>query len=176
MADDFAAVPQAGSVAAPGSSVLDRILLAVDGSPASDFAVRSVATLIRSHKGKVFVVHVSADGPLVSSFFSPDAMTLRWGTTSEAQAHVDDAVRTLVSLGVRATGRVYTRWRASDAKLSTRPARSSVGSSPWAAAIAADWVRPFSGASPASSFTMPRGQCSLRQVLVSTHRRLVGSW
>jgi hypothetical protein len=51
MVDKVAAPPQAGSLAAPGSNVLDRILLAVDGSPASDAAVRSVATLVRSHKG-----------------------------------------------------------------------------------------------------------------------------
>lgn len=109
MVGKVATLPQAASLVSPVGNVLDRILLAVDGSPASDVAVRSVGALVRSHRGEVFVIHISADGPLVSSFFSPDAMTLRWGTTSGAQAHVDDAVRTLVSLGVRATGRVYTQ-------------------------------------------------------------------
>jgi nucleotide-binding universal stress UspA family protein len=109
MVDRVATVPQTTLSALPESNTLDRILLAVDGSPASDAVVRTVGTLVRSHNGEVFVVHISADGPLVSSFFSPDAMTLRWGTTLEAQAHVDDAVRTLDSLGVHATGRVYSQ-------------------------------------------------------------------
>jgi nucleotide-binding universal stress UspA family protein len=177
MVDKVAAPPQAGSLAAPGSNVLDRILLAVDGSPASDAAVRSVATLVRSHKGEVFVVHVSADGPLVSSFFSPDAMTLRWGTTSEAQAHVDNAVRTLVSLGVSATGRVYTQVESIgrelvDTSRSLQCGLVAVGSG----------HRGRLGAAllgSASRFVVHHAEGSVLVASssgVSTHRRLVGSW
>jgi nucleotide-binding universal stress UspA family protein len=89
--------------------VLERILIAVDGSIASDIAARTVGSLVRGHAAEVFVIHVSGGGPLVSSEFGPDAMTLRWGTPATAQHRVDEALRMLDAMGVHATGRVYSQ-------------------------------------------------------------------
>ncbi len=88
---------------------LDRILLAVDGSAASDLAVQAVAALIKGRDADVFVVNVTDEGRLAGSTSGPDTTTLRWTTPSAAQARVDTAVDTLQSLGVRATGTVYNQ-------------------------------------------------------------------
>ena len=87
-------------------STLERILLALDGSAASESAVRAVGALIKGGDTDVFVVHLSDDGPPLAISFGPAPMPPR-ATAPRTEAYVESAVRTLQSLGVRATGAVY---------------------------------------------------------------------
>src|ERR1017187_3854895 len=87
-------------------STLERILLAVDGSAASESAVRAVGALIKGGDTDLFVVHLSDDGPPLAISFGPAPMPPR-ATAPRTEAYVESAVRTLQSLGVRATGAVY---------------------------------------------------------------------
>jgi nucleotide-binding universal stress UspA family protein len=93
-------------VADPGASAevdtLTRTLLAVDGSAASDSALRVVAALLRRVDADVFVVHLTTGGLFTPSFGSGSEAMRSSG--SAAEALLNNAVRTLQSRGVRVTG------------------------------------------------------------------------
>ena len=87
--------------------MLDRILLAVDGSDGAATALAAAAVLAADAASEVVVVHVSDHGRLLRSVYGPDSLTLEWETPPEARALVDAAVARLTDGGVRARGRVY---------------------------------------------------------------------
>jgi nucleotide-binding universal stress UspA family protein len=85
-------------------ATLDRILLAVDESPASAGAVRAVAALVTDSDARVFVMHVPApDSPLAAP--EPVRPSVQ-RPASRADPCVDRAVHRLRSLGARATGAI----------------------------------------------------------------------
>jgi nucleotide-binding universal stress UspA family protein len=85
-------------------TTLARILLAVDGSPASAGAVRAVAALVRDSDARVFVMHLRApDSSLAAP--EPDRPSVQ-RRASRVDPSVGRAVRRLRSLGARVSGSV----------------------------------------------------------------------
>ena len=114
--------PITQSSAPPDVKTLDRILLAVDGSAASDAAVRAVGALVRGGDADVCVMHVSDHGTREAPSLRPETMPLWRTPASGAQARVDSAMRILASLGVRASGTVYTEVEDVGSRSLTAPA------------------------------------------------------
>lgn len=90
--------------------MLEKILLAVDGSDAAASATAAVGALARHENSDVVVVHITDRGEFLRSVYGPDRLTLQWETPHQAQALVDEAVRTLETVGVHARGQVYGRF------------------------------------------------------------------
>jgi nucleotide-binding universal stress UspA family protein len=87
--------------------VLERILVAVDGSEAASAAVTAVARLVPGGGIQALVVHVTDQGPLQRTVYGPNSLTLQWETPADARALVDDAAASLRAAGIDATGQVY---------------------------------------------------------------------
>jgi nucleotide-binding universal stress UspA family protein len=90
--------------------MLERIMVAVDGSPAAASALAVVRVLAAAGPSQVVVVHVTDHGRLLRSVHGPDTMTLQWETPAAARDLVDRAAAELVAVGIQARGQVYGRF------------------------------------------------------------------
>jgi nucleotide-binding universal stress UspA family protein len=78
--------------------MFDRLLLAIDDSPAGDVAALFAAALARRSRASVHVLHVN------ERLVGGNGLTLR--SRAESTALVSDAVQQLVDAGVRTSGSV----------------------------------------------------------------------
>ena|SRR5438477_1443467 len=77
--------------------MLEKILLAIDGSEPTPRAIRAAIQLALASRGEVCVLHVKEYGVQVGGPFD-------FETDEEASQVVEDAVRTIKDAGVSATG------------------------------------------------------------------------